>query len=109
MQSNSDLLSAKIEQSVLIHNAKGQFRNASYDDRKVNDLYRSFRNFTSWRHARRKLVYRVHTLVVTLAVTLHSTNDAYVDIDDIYRYVRFMPCRGSNMRFDENLNSNPML
>ena len=75
VQSNGDLLSAKIEQSViLIHNAKRQIRNAPYNDRMVNDLRRSFRYLISWWHAQRKLMYRMHTLVVAVctAVTLLS-------------------------------------
>jgi len=47
MQSNGDLLSAKIEQlSVLIHNANRQIYNAPYDQ-KINDLCQSFRYLIS--------------------------------------------------------------
>jgi len=49
MQSNDDLLFAKIKQSfILVHNANRQICNAPYDDRKVNDLCRSFRYLISW-------------------------------------------------------------
>jgi len=77
------------------------------DNRKINDLHRSFRYLISWRHARRKLVYRVHTLVVAVCTRSHvafNAND--VHIDDIYRLMIFI--RFTIMiptRFDENLNS----
>jgi len=47
MQSNSDLFSTKIKQSILIHNANHQVRNAPCNDRKINDLCRCFRSFIS--------------------------------------------------------------
>jgi len=48
MHFNSDILFAKIKQSIaLIYNAS-QVRNASCNDRKVNDLCRCFQYFISW-------------------------------------------------------------
>ena len=64
-----------------------QIRNAPYDDRKVNDLHRSFRYLISWRHTWRKLVYRMHTLVVAVCTRGHVAFNANVYVDDIYRFI----------------------
>jgi len=93
MQSNSDFLFAKIEQStVLINNANCQVHNAPCNDRKINDLCRRFRYLISWWHVRRKFMYRVYALVVAICTGGHVALDAnYVYVDNIYRYVRFVP------------------
>ena len=107
MQSNDDFFFTKI---VLIHNAN-QICNAPYDDRKVNDLCRSFRYLISWWHTRWKFMYRVHGLIVAVCARGHvafNTNGIYVD--DIYQYVWFMTLlRFAPTRFDENPNSDPIL
>jgi len=111
MQSNSDLLSAKIEQLiVLINNANRQVRNVPCDDWKVNDLCRRFRYLISWWHVRRKFMGHVYALVVAICTESHvalDTNNVYVD--NIYRYDSSCHCRGSSIRFDREPNSDSML
>ena len=86
MLSNSDLR----ENRAIIYNAKCQIRNAPYDDRKINNLCQSFRYLIS--SVARSAKTRVHTLVDAVCTRDHvafNANDVYVD--DIYRFVRFMP------------------
>jgi len=91
MQSNCDLVSAKIKQSIiLVHHANYQIRNAPCNDRKMNDLRRPFRYLISRRHARRKFVYHVHVPIVAVYIHCHVALDTYIHIDDIYRHVRLM-------------------
>jgi len=91
MQSNSNLLFAKIEQ-LTVNNANCQVCDAPWDDWKINDLCRRFRYLISWWHDRRKFMYRVYALVVAIYISSHvalDANNAYVD--NIYQYIRFVP------------------
>jgi len=102
MLSNSDLR----ENRAIIYNAKCQICNAPYDDRKINNLCRSFRHLIS------SVVRSVKTcthlsMLYAPAITLHSmrmmfTLMIFIDSFDSCH------CRGSNTRF-ENSNSNSML
>ena len=87
---NSNLLSAKIEQSsVLIHNANCQIRKVSYNDWKVNDLRRPFRYRIFRQHAWRKFVYRVQAPVVAIRTRGYVALDTYdIHVDDIYQHVQ---------------------
>jgi len=87
MQSNGDLLSAKIEQSViLIHNAKR--RNALYDDQKVNNLRKSFVSPGDMLGKNSCIACTHLPLLYILAVTLHSRRMMFTLI--FIRFIRFI-------------------
>jgi len=100
MQSNSDFFSAKFKQSVRLdpqcESSIMLCTIGRYDDRKVNDLCRSFRYLISWWHAW-KFMYRMHGLIIVYAPIAFNVNDVY--IDDIYRYDWFVPRCSTNQSY----------
>jgi len=76
---NLTVLSAKIEQSiVLIYNANHQVHNVLCD-RKVNDLCRRFRYLTSWWHGENSYIVCTH-----LSFAVYTGNHIELDANNIY-------------------------
>ena len=98
---------------VLIHNANRQIRNVPYDDRKVNDLCRSFLiSYILMTHSvfmeNSCIVWTDLSLLCASVVTLHLMRMIFkfmilIDTSDSCH------CCNSSMRFDENLNSDPIV
>jgi len=111
IQSNGDLLSAKIEQlSVLIHNANHQICNARYDNRKMMYVWKCV--------DLSDILYPGNTLGENLCIVCTDLSLLYapavtlqynIYVEDIYWFVLIYATVAAPARFDENRNNDPIL